>query len=353
MSGSLSTMTNKHPLTRRELSACVELGKALTSELDTGRLLELILQKTKDLLPAMNWSLLLLDEKTNELRFELSIDLDIDLVKNVRIPLNEGIAGRVASRQKPLIVKDVQKSTFFSNRVDQLSKFTTRSIICVPLVYGGKSLGVIEVINPQSLADKTVSLLSVIADYAAIAVENMRRYQKIHNLAIHDDLTGLYNRRYLYTTLKQLISNRRDAEYPVSLIFMDVDNFKRVVDTYGHLKGSKTLQELAQTIAASLTEPAFGVAYGGDEFVVVLPGIKKNQALHKADAIRSAISQSIYLSTYGHDLTLHASLGVATYPDDADDVTGLLALADNAMFDVKADGKNAVKAFSGQAGVTY
>ncbi len=338
-------------LTHRELSACVELGKALTSELDAGRLLERILQKIKDLLPAMNWSLLLIEEKTNALRFELCIGLDIDLVRDIRIPLNEGIAGRVASSQKPLIVQNVQKSSFFSNRVDQLSNYTTRSIICVPLIFAGKSLGVIEVVNPRHVKENTLSLLSIIADYAAIAVENMRRYQKIHNLAIHDDLTGLYNQRYLYTTLNRLISNHQGDNYPVSLIFLDVDNFKHVVDTYGHLKGSQTLQELAQTIAASLKEPAFGVAYGGDEFVVVLPGMKKIHALQKADDIRSAISQSVYLSTYDHALSLHASLGVATYPDDANDVAGLLALADHAMFDVKADGKNAVKAFTEQTEV--
>ena len=199
-------MENKNLLTRHELNACVELGKALTSELDSKRLLEKILRKIKDLLPAMNWSLLLIDEETDELHFELSIDLDLKLVKDIRLPLSEGIAGQVAAQQKPMVIEDVKNSEHFSNRVDQLSNFTTHSIICVPLVFGGKTLGVIEVVNPSRLENKTLSLLSIIADYAAIAVENMRRYQKIHNLAIHDDLTGLYNRRYLYNNLENLIS---------------------------------------------------------------------------------------------------------------------------------------------------
>ena len=339
-------MTYKSNLTRSELAACVELGKALTSELDGSRLLEKILQKIKDLLPALNWSLLLIDEKTNELRFELSIDLDIDEVKDIRIPLDEGIAGRVAKSQKAMIVEEVEKSPFFSNRVDRVSKYKTRSIICVPLVYGGRSLGVIEVVNPNQADNKTVSLLSIIADYAAIAVENMRRYRKIHRLAIHDDLTGLYNQRYLYNTLNQLISNYKRISAPISLIFMDVDNFKRIVDTYGHLKGSRILQELAQTIETMIEDPAFAVAYGGDEFVVVLPGYDNEEAIKKAEQIRTAISQTAYLSNHGLHVTLQASLGVATYPDDAKDVTDLMALADNAMFDVKATGKNRVRSIN-------
>ena len=127
---------------------------------------------------------------------------------------------------------------------------------------------------------------------------------------------------------------------------MDIDNFKSVVDSYGHLKGSQTLQELANTISDSLVEPAYGVAYGGDEFVVVLPGLGKNRAIQKTEEIRVQINKSTYLSDHGHHLKLQASYGVATYPEDATDVAGLLALADRAMFDVKADGKNAVKSLS-------
>jgi len=128
----------------------------------------------------------------------------------------------------------------------------------------------------------------------------------------------------------------------VSLIFMDIDNFKGVVDTYGHLKGSRTLQEVASTIRSCLAEPAFAVAYGGDEFVVVLKGYGKEAARSKAEEIRARLAGARYLVREGHSVSVTASLGTATYPDDAADVKGLLALADHSMFEVKGSGKNAV-----------
>lgn len=335
-------MSTPSPLTREELLSCVELGKALTAQLDARQLFQTILHKISELLPAETWSLLLLDEEAGELRFELSVDLDIDLVKDVRLPIGEGIAGQAALHQRPMIIEDVGDCEFFSKQVDDLSGCVTQSVICVPLVFGGKTLGVIEVVNPRSLDNRALPLLSIIADYAAIAVENMRRYGDIENLAVHDDLTGLYNTRYLYGTLSDLLPKgdvNRDA---LSLIFMDMDNFKNIVDTYGHLKGSQALQEVARTIRECLPQPAFGVAYGGDEFVAVLPGFEKEQAILKAEEIRSRMCQTIYLADHGHNVSLEASFGIATYPKDATDMRSLLALADKAMFHAKKKGRGTI-----------
>jgi len=168
--------------------------------------------------------------------------------------------------------------------------------------------------------------------------------ERFRHEATHDNLTGLYNTRHLYRALEKLITESREKQDPFSLIFMDVDNFKKVVDYYGHLKGSQTLREMAATIRDCLTEPAFAVAYGGDEFVVVMPGLNREAALRKAEEIRVRIRETSYLSSYGHDVHIRVSMGVATFPDDADDLNGLLALADQAMFHVKGEGKDAVRA---------
>ena len=172
--------------------------------------------------------------------------------------------------------------------------------------------------------------------------ELRRDRKKFRNLAIHDNLTGLYNTRYLYKVLDDLIEENIITKKPFSLIFMDVDNFKRVVDTYGHLNGSQALREVAITIKSCLKAPCFGVAYGGDEFVIVLPGFNKLQATEKTEQIRSQMKHTTYLTKAGHNVHLGASFGLATFPEDTDNRTGLLALADQAMFRIKQTGKDSI-----------
>jgi len=173
--------------------------------------------------------------------------------------------------------------------------------------------------------------------------EELRRdREKFRNLAVHDNLTGLYNTRYLYHTLDELIEESKPAKTPFSLVFMDMDNFKNVVDTYGHLNGSQALKEVALTIKNCLKTPCFGVAYGGDEFVIVLPGFSKRQATGKVEEIQFQMKQTIYLFEAGHNIHLGASFGIASFPEDTDNRTGLLALADKAMFHIKRTGKDSI-----------
>jgi diguanylate cyclase (GGDEF)-like protein len=116
--------------------------------------------------------------------------------------------------------------------------------------------------------------------------ELRREHRKLRKLSLLDNLTGLFNTRYLYQALDELISASRDPVTPFSLIFMDMDNFKSVVDAHGHLNGSQALREVARTIKSVLKKLSFGVAYGGDEFVLVLPGHDKAQATAQAEYIR-------------------------------------------------------------------
>ncbi len=166
--------------------------------------------------------------------------------------------------------------------------------------------------------------------------------ERFRYLANHDSLTNLYNTRYLYKALDRLVNKSEKVSKPFSLVFLDMDNFKHVVDTYGHLNGSRALKEVASTIEGCVNEPAFGVAYGGDEFVIVLPETGKEGALEQVQAIRKRMKETVYLENNGIKIHLSASFGIATYPDDAKDRTGLLALADRAMFRIKTRGKDAV-----------
>ena len=171
--------------------------------------------------------------------------------------------------------------------------------------------------------------------------------ERFRFLSEHDNLTGLFNTRYLYEKLGTLLA--ADGA-PCSVIFMDLDRFKEVVDTYGHLDGSRAIHEVAQVIQSCIAEPAFAVAYAGDEFVIVLPGWSTSQAIATARELQGRIGARTFLTDVGHTVRLSVSLGVATYPDDASDMEALLALADQALFSAKQAGRNRILA-AGGAGV--
>ncbi len=169
-----------------------------------------------------------------------------------------------------------------------------------------------------------------------------RDHRKMQKLSLLDNLTGLHNTRHLYLALDKIIIESRLSQAPFSLIFMDMDNFKRVVDTHGHLNGSQALREVARTIRSLIKKPCFGVAYGGDEFVVVLPGFDKTRAKFKVEAIRTKMGRTTYLGESGLAVRLSASFGLASYPEDAQDIIGLLGRADKALFHVKQTGKGSI-----------
>ena len=172
--------------------------------------------------------------------------------------------------------------------------------------------------------------------------ESERRFR---DQALRDGLTGLYNQRYLYQSLAVWIDSAKNTDTPISVIFMDLDHFKTIVDTHGHLNGSRAIRKVAGTIGNCLQEPAFAVAYAGDEFVVVLPGMDQSQALQKASEIRASMKNTVYVLDQGIEVRLRASFGIATFPHHAEDLNGLIAAADHALFAIKEAGKDAVGQF--------
>ncbi len=329
----------------RQLMTCVELGKALTSTLNMEQILVIILKRLSELIRAKNWTLFLLDPQTQNLYFEIVVGLDKESLSDIRIRLGEGVAGTVALTGEPMIVPDVQKDPRFSNRVDDLTGFVTRSLICLPLKLRGSIIGVIEVVNPEDtslLRPTSMPVLSILADYVAIAINNARNYEKIESLSIIDDVTGLYNTRFLHQYLDQLLNDSPANAREVSLVFLDLDDFKQVVDTHGHLAGTKVLKEIAEVIAAKLDDEDRIFRYGGDEYVIILPGQDKKAALDKVSTIQKALAESIFLKAEGFQVKVTASFGIAHYPDDAANQRELLHVADNSMYRSKALGKDCI-----------
>jgi diguanylate cyclase (GGDEF)-like protein len=329
-----------------ELETLVEIGKALTSTLDLREILTIIMEKVSSLLRPETWSLLLVDEATDELTFEIAVSPASDQLKDIRVQRGEGIAGWVALHGEPVLISNVTEDPRFAPKVDQAVSFTTRSIVCVPVKSKNRILGVVELVNSLEegeFDEADLKILSTIADYAAIAIENARYFQKVKELVVTDDLTGLFNARYLLDFLDYELDRARRYGYPLSLVFFDLDFFKDVNDTYGHLAGSSVLTEMGNVIRSHIRKADMAARYGGDEFVIVLPNTNKAGAFTMASNLRRVVKDRHFLLDEGYRIRITASFGVAAYPADAQTKLALIRLADKAMYDVKDSSRDAVK----------
>ncbi len=329
-----------------ELETLVEIGKALTSCLDLREILGVIMEKVGQLLRPKTWSLLLVDEHTGDLTFEIAVSPAAERLKDIRLRKGEGIAGWVALHGEPLLIPNVARDERFAPKVDAVARFNTRSIVCVPLKSKNRILGVIELVNSleeSRFSEADLKILSTIADYAAIAIENARYVERVRELVVTDDLTGLYNSRYLLDLLDYEIDRARRYGYPVSLVFLDLDFFKDVNDTYGHLVGSRLLAEVGRLIRGQIRKADVAIRYGGDEFVVVLPNTPKEGAVTMATHLRTRLRDQYFLEDEGYRIRLTASFGVATFPDDAETKLALIRMADRAMYRVKDSTRDGVQ----------
>lgn len=325
------------------LSLFHEVGKALFSTLDLQKILQTIMEKISDLLQPDTWSLLMLDEKTHELYFEIAIGAGAERLKDVRLKVGEGIAGWVAAHAEPVLIEDVSKDPRFNPKFDEITQTNTRSIVCVPIKGREQVLGVIELVNclgKESFTRDDIPILKSLADYTAIALENARYVQVIRELTITDDCTALYNARHLNFVLDAEIYRSNRYGYEFSVIFLDLDHFKQVNDVYGHLVGSKLLWLIGDVIKNNLRMIDYAFRYGGDEFVILLPQTSRENALLVVRRIKDLLTSRVFFAEEGLNIKVTASFGLAGFPMDGRTRKELLRMADEAMYLVKNSTRN-------------
>jgi diguanylate cyclase (GGDEF)-like protein len=321
-----------------------EVARSLTSSFDLDTILRTIVGHMERFIEAELWTLLMLDEERQELYYAIAAGGKESSLRNLRVKVGEGVAGWVAQHGETLLVPEAQNDP----RVKQehgAKPNTVRSVIALPLRGRKGTHGVIEIFNPRpdQLTDYAIAFLHILADHAAIAIENAQDVARIQQLTITDDTTGLYNVRYLYEALGRELERCAGLKLPASLAFLDLDHFKLVNDAHGHLVGSELLSRAGKRLQELSRKQDLCFRYGGDEFVILMPETGADAALARASALNHALLKTKFRMKNELELRVSASVGVATAPDDGSTVHAVIGAADTRMYWVKANGRGAVK----------
>jgi diguanylate cyclase (GGDEF)-like protein len=328
------------PLRRRLARADVlaEMIRAVNSSLDPERVAEVVVDRVAEWLPAGAW-LVLASDAAGRAR---------PMAQRALPPELEGAAhavgGWVMRNGEVFYSGDVMAD----RRVNRADGVASAAAIGFPLECRGRTVGALVAMDrPGSarepkIASPTLTALLAALEPGAIALDNALRMQRAEALSVTDDLTQLYNSRYLTQVLRRETKRASRSGRPLSLLFVDLDGFKSVNDRHGHLFGSRALVEAASVIRASARETDMVARFGGDEFALVLPDTGSEGAAAVGDRIRDRIAAFTFLQGDGLDIRLTVSVGVATLPDVAASAEQLIQAADEAMYWVKDHGKNGI-----------
>jgi diguanylate cyclase (GGDEF)-like protein len=320
-----------------------QVARSLTSSFDLETILRTIMEHMERFIEADQWTLLMLDEASQELYYAITAGGEEASLRDLRVKVGEGVAGWVVEHGETLLVPEAENDP----RVRQASGAqpqTVRSVIALPLRGRKGTHGAIEIFNPRAdqLTDYTIAFLHILADHAAIAIENAHDVARIQQLTITDDCTGLFNVRRLYEVLGRELE-RCTRRRPVSLAFLDLDRFKMVNDVHGHLVGSELLARSGARLQELSRKQDWCFRYGGDEFVILMPETGEDAALTRICELHRALLETEFRMQNGQDLRVSASVGVATAPVDGKTVHALIGVADMRMYAVKARGRGAVR----------
>jgi diguanylate cyclase (GGDEF)-like protein/putative nucleotidyltransferase with HDIG domain len=322
-----------------ELYTLYETVQPLGRSLDLHETKRIIVEKTRSLVPFDTCALFWLDEGGEELRAEFVAGLYFERLQGMTIKIGEGLSGWVARHGDSILNKPASMDV--ARKLSPQDEIELNSSLVVPLVLDGRPVGTISLYSCtlHLYTEEHQRLLTIVADHAATAIENARRFEQTRELALTDALTGLPNGRALASRLTQEIEVCRRGEQQLALVLMDLDNFKEVNDRLGHVAGDRVLREVAGILAQEVGEVGFVTRYAGDEFVIVLPGATRSRAMTLASRIQRELAEHHLVDAPALFPALGASAGIALYPEDGADPRALIQRADRRMYRDKFDRK--------------
>ncbi|BCB95916.1 hypothetical protein JZK55_08380 [Dissulfurispira thermophila] len=318
--------------------------KKLTPQLhNTDLLYESIVDTATELLTAEKGSLML--PEGDSLLIKAVKGINRWLANGIRIKSGEGIARNVFKNGSPLLVKDISKIE--GPRIKPKSHYKTGSFVSVPLKFASETMGVLNVTDKttgEEFTERDFNLLNHFASYASISLKVSNYYnlaEQMKELSITDHLTGLFNRRYFQERFTEEIHRSERYSLVFSLAMLDIDDFKLLNDTEGHLAGDSVLKELSRIARECLRANDVICRFGGEEFAILMPQTHKEEAFIVTERIRNNIKESFSyrFKKFPHP-AITLSIGIASFPDDGKNINDLIKNADTALYKAKELGKD-------------
>lgn len=308
-------------------------------------LLRFIIDTMADAARAQLGSLALFDPEEGRLRIAVTHGYPALLVEHVRVGPGDGVLGRVLDSRRPLLVRDVADIPGLTPR----PRYRTRSFIAVPLLAGNAVLGVAtfsDRADGQPFDETDLTALRALAAPAALALQNdrlARQARELAHAATVDPLTGLFNRRHFHSRIDEEIERARRHSLDLALLLIDIDDFKRINDTLGHLAGDFLLKQVADVLKHSVRVFDVCTRYGGEEFAILMPGSSAANAMVVAERIRARVESAARDDgPLPPHVRITVSAGLAVLKNDGSS-SDLIARADRAMYRAKEEGKNRVR----------
>lgn len=318
-----------------QLETLRQVGLELAAELSLDTLLWMIAPRAVELLGGAAMALYVHDSKKEMLELAICLgDTQPPIEQSVKI--GQGLAGLLWERGEPMLIED-----FHTGATGKLTRSMWGKVAGAPIVYGGEFLGVIFVFSDKKFDGTDLKLLGLFASHAGAAIRNARLHAELHELAIRDSLTGIFNRRYFFELSEKAFKHARRYKRPLSALIFDLDHYKDVNDHFGHLIGDQVLHDMAQRCLAVVRQHDIFGRYGGEEFAVLLPETDLQGGLALAERLREVIGTTPFETEYGEvDVTI--SVGVARMKRTTTSLMQLLSDADKAQYRAKDKGRNTV-----------
>ncbi len=334
-------------LAHREIYALYEIAQAMGSSLGVSDTMALISSKLSNIVPFSCCAVFLYNEETETLRCRFATGVEAEIIAQLRIRSGHGLTGWVARNRRPLV--NARPSADLEAAGCASDQTSLQSALVCPLVFNERFIGTISVYHTEAsiYTDDHRRLLDRISEQAAAVIYNSMVFEQTQEDSLTDPLTGLPNTRFMFMHLTRELARAERLKSEVSLLVMDLDNFKDINDTYGHHVGDRALRDVSAVLRAAIRPYDICVRYAGDEFIVVLSGCGGEEAERKRLELQRAVDNLQFEPRAGRRLPLAISIGAAIFPYDGESYETLLATADSRMYRDKTRRKRHT---NGQAG---